>query len=66
MTEVTGTYQGHIDLLIQLQNMTDLFDEIRHVISNAFSAEITKIGQILTNLRRIKVQLLPEFLRRNG
>ncbi|MNC79304.1 hypothetical protein D3C75_1317440 [compost metagenome] len=46
--------------------MADFLNEIRHIITDAFSAEVAEIGQILADLCRIQVKLLSQLLRRYG
>ena len=62
MSKITGPDQCDIDLLVQLQNLANLLDQIRNIISDPFPSKITEIRQVLTNLSRIEVQLLSEFL----
>ncbi|MNN87676.1 hypothetical protein D3C81_2052640 [compost metagenome] len=52
-------------MLVKLQDMADFLNQVGYIISNALSAKIAEIGQILADLSRIKIQPLSQLLRRN-
>src|SRR5437773_12329186 len=51
---------------VQAQDFDEMFAQIVDKVSGAAHPKLAEVTQILSNLRRIKIELLSQFLRRDG
>src|SRR6185437_4169517 len=57
---------SHTMWLIQAKNFRQMTAQVVDEVSGAPHAKFTEITEVFANLRRIQIELLGEFLRRNG
>ena len=62
--EVSNTDDGNVPLSVESENLTDIIDELSHMITNAFFAKSAKTGQVFANLFRSYPNAAPQFLGR--
>src|SRR4051812_2377688 len=61
-TEVPGPHDGDGDATVESEDLTEMPAQFLDVIADASHSELTKVGEVLSDLRCVQVKLLGQGL----